>query len=122
MDYKEYDFKEKCYEAYKLDWMLSHGCTLTELSNIIIDNMVEDVNSQVLHFVPIPNLEILFRGIFNNAKDQFLNNIGFGDGSIYVCFEEFLENEFLDKDYMMHLFDMIPNAKEMVIKWLEYTR
>lgn len=80
--------KEIAYQKYKLDWMISHGMTL--------DDLLQQLND--------------YRNESDYGKEQdFLTLLreweyerGFG-GELYVCFNEFLETEFLDKDYMLDL-------------------
>ena len=82
------------YEKYKLDWMTNHGCSLSdlifELEELRLDN---------------PNAEI------TELFDNFECNYGFKFGSeIWACFDEFIDNEFLDDDYMYVLL----NDKEFI--------
>lgn len=76
-----------CYELYKIDWISSH---LTALSEI------EGAKEQY------------FKGLANGDFDseytfsEYLNEYGFPDG-FPVCFEEFLDNEYLDFDYIQEL-------------------
>ena len=43
-------FEKKCYEAYKLRWMIAHGDTLKELFNTIGDIVAESSRSFRLFF------------------------------------------------------------------------
>lgn len=102
------DFQNKCYESYKLDWMLSHGYTLTDLFYITTSLASEQVAEGE---TPITSDDTeLFAW---NVKDRFLSDTGFGSGSLYVCQDEFLTHEFLDPDYMRHLFGLMPNGEEL---------
>jgi hypothetical protein len=88
------DITQIAYEKYKLDWMTNHGCSLSdlifELEELRLDN---------------PNAEI------TELFDDFECNYGFKFGSeIWACFDEFIDNEFLDDDYMYVLL----NDKEFV--------
>lgn len=105
------NFERKCYEAYKLDWMLSHGKTLTELvkgTTEILNDMVENGNTS--------NMNACVEGVI----EDFEGDVGFG-GEIYGCFNEFLDCEFTDGDYMTHLFSMMPNKEKNITKYFEST-
>ena len=81
------DFRRECYRRYQLDWMMAHGYS------------VEDLGIAVLHSIdggPIDE---------NREPDEFMiweHNTGFG-GEIWAGFEEFLDAEYKDKDYMLRL-------------------
>lgn len=79
------DIKKIAYEKYKLDWMLHHGYTLTDLINEL-DQMQEE------------NLD-------DSVSQLFIDwEYGFGFGSeVWVCFDEFIDNEYQDKGYMKQL-------------------
>ena len=79
-----------CYELYKIDWKRSHMIT-PEIENdsvkdyyeyLITDNIDEEDYT------------------YNDYIDEFGYN-----GELYVCFEEFWENEYLDEDYICGLLD-----------------
>lgn len=70
------------YELYKMDWLDSHitkGAKVDALMDYFYGG-----NTAYLNF------------------DDFINDVGY-DGSLYVCFNEFLECEYLDEDYMKEL-------------------
>lgn len=73
------------YEKYKLDWMMSHGYTLVDL-------LVQVRDMQEVH----PNLDAV--GAFFEWED----GLGF-DGEVWACYDEFMDTEFLDQDYMMSI-------------------
>lgn len=77
------DIKKIAYEKYKLDWMLHHGYTLTDLMNEL-ESLRDDTD-------PI-NLLFIF------WEEEY----GFGS-EIWVCYQEFLDNEYLDEGYMKQL-------------------
>lgn len=86
------DIKKIAYEKYRLDWMLKHGYTLTNLMNEL-DSMQEENEDTV--------------------SQLFIDwEYGFGFGSeIWVCFDEFIDNEYQDKGYMKQL-----------LNWEEYEK
>lgn len=84
------DITRIAYEKYRLHWMLSHGYTLVDLiqeMQICIDETDEDKAT---------DLNAIFKAW------EF--NHGFGS-EIWACYEEFLENEYQDKEYMRTILD-----------------
>ena len=86
------DIKKIAYEKYKLDWMLHHGHTLEDLINSLSDCM-EEVNEDFV---------VVF--------DIWESDYGFGS-EIWVCFDEFIDNEYQDEGYMKQL-----------LNWEEYKK
>ena len=87
------NIKQIAYEKYKLDWLLKHGYTLTDLINEL-DKMQEENPD-------------------DSVSQLFIDwEYGFGFGSeIWACYEEFLDNEYLDMGYMRQL-----------LNWEEYEK
>ena len=79
------NIKEIAYERYKLDWLLKHGYTLTDLMNELDKCQEENPDDSVSQ-------------LFVDWEYGF----GFG-GEVWACYQEFLENEYQDILYMMHL-------------------
>jgi hypothetical protein len=78
------NIKQIAYERYKLDWLSRHGFSLSDLIKEVGEYMEESDEDIVCSF------------------DMWEHDCGF-DGEIWVCFDEFLENEYQDIFYMMHL-------------------
>lgn len=76
--------KQMAYKKYKLDWMLQHGYTLEHLVEEVTDYMDE---------VGWP---------FKETYKLWERDCGF-DGEIWVCYDEFLDNEYQDVGYMKEL-------------------
>lgn len=76
--------ERKAYERYQLDWLKNHNFSITDL--------LQEIES------------IPFSREVNIVEDKLaaFEEIGF-NGELYVCFNEFLDNEFQDKDYMKFL-------------------
>jgi len=76
-----------CYELYKVDWKHSHMITKER---------------------EMDSLKIYYEGLVDDDTEytynDYLEEFGY-DGELYVCYEEFLENEYLEKDYMKELLD-----------------
>lgn len=75
--------REHSYELYKLDWMASHGYTLQDVADALA----------TLAGFGVPQDELL------NEFEQD----GFDGGEIYASFDEFVDNEYKDMDYMRSL-------------------
>ena len=73
-----------CYELYKVDWKRNHITTDIEIDNI----------------------KDYYEGLVDNDTDytyeDYVSEFGYG-GRLYVCYEEFCEYEYLDKDYICGL-------------------
>lgn len=106
-------FEKKCYEAYKLKWMLSHGETLKGLFHMISDLAAESVADDAMNAATDEDSTI---ALINAAHDTFIKDTGF-DGSLWACMEEFLQAEFRDPDYMAGLIGLMDNYEEM---WMFY--
>lgn len=88
-------FRRECYRRYQLDWMMSHG------------HSVDDLGIAVLKGIgggPVDE---------NREADEFAiweQDIGFG-GEIWACYEEFLDAEYGDRDYMLRLLPLAMHAR-----------
>lgn len=102
-------FEQKCYEAYKLRWMLAHGETLKELLHTIGDIAAESAEE---HAMVAATSENSAKALLSEAHNTFIMETGF-DGSLWVCLEEFLQTEFQDPGYMMGLIDLMDDHEEM---------
>lgn len=73
-----------CYELYKIDWESDHKITAKRKRAHMLD---------------------YYKGLLNGDYDEdytyedYLDEFGY-DGEIYVCYDEFLDNEYLDDEYM----------------------
>lgn len=74
-----------CYELYKVDWKRSHMITEKREMDSIKD---------------------YYKGLVDNDTEyiynDYLEEFGY-DGELYVCYEEFLDMEYHDKEYMCSL-------------------
>lgn len=102
-------FEKKCYEAYKLRWMIAHGETLKELFHTIGDIAAESVED---HATIAAMSENSTKALLSEAHNTFIMETGF-DGSLWVCLEEFLQTEFRDPGYMMSLIELMDGHEEM---------
>ena len=111
METTNYHFKKIYYEKYKLDWMLSHGFSLTEL--------IEKLNKNYNEFA---GEESDYKPSY--AMTDFEDTDGFGSGMLWAGFDEFMETEYKDASYMHELLARYPApfvTKEEAIEFYEKT-
>ena len=103
------EFKQACYEAYQLDWMLSHGYSLNDFLHGIAE--AEEEARYSGEFPTGGTLDV-YDSLRNDFEDQGFN------GSLDVCKDEFLNAEFKDPMYMKHLIDCMRDSEA---RWKQYT-
>lgn len=74
-----------CYELYKIDWKHSHMIT-TEREMDSIKDYYEGLVFDDIDYT------------YNDYLEEFGYN-----GELYVCYDEFLDTEYLDEDYICSL-------------------
>lgn len=108
MDEKSY-IRHLCYELYKIDWERSHGITSQIKMDYIKDYYLglSDDDSEYTY-------------------EDYLFEFGY-NGELYACYNEFLENEYLDKEYICSLLDnenfkelYIPDSYDIVIYGIQF--
>lgn len=112
----KHEFETKCYEAYKLQWMLEHHVTISELmqscneiENHILEYEWTDMRS-------IKKLKELPR----RAQERFETDLGFDNGCMWKNKDEFLKCEFTDEKYMRRLFTMMHATPETLEFYTKY--
>lgn len=83
------DIQKLAYELYKIDWKQSHMITPQVEKDALKDYYEGLTNSD-------------FDDEFN--YEEYIDEFGY-DGQIYACYDEFLDSEFQDKEYMRSLID-----------------
>lgn len=106
-------FKQKCYEAYQLEWMLSHGYSLEETINAVGDIVTEHLEDPENEF---PEEAFEVSNTICKCYEQFGNEVGF-QGEIFACKEEFLKEEFLSATYMDRLLSLMPEPAKKKALW-----
>lgn len=79
-----FDIKKLCYELYKLDWKREHGIT-HNMTTDALKNYYEEFSEDY-------------------SFEDYLRDFGY-EGKVYACFDEFLDNEYLEEDYICKLLD-----------------
>ena len=96
----EEQLQHKLYDIYQLDWMLYHGCSISD----IIQGMENQPHDEfVFEEEDYGGQQVDVAGIYNYWEQ----NSGF-KGEIFSCFEEFCENEYLDASRMYELMNSQP--------------
>ena len=91
--------EEFCNELYVVDWERRHVSTRRMLDTYIEyykDCKEDDVAHTVLNIT------------------GYINEYGY-NGELYICFEEFLDNEYRDREYIC---DLLNNDKDLVEEYL----
>ena len=76
-----------CYELYKINWKHSHMITAEREMDSIKGYYEGLVDSDTEY-----------------TYNDYLEEFGY-DGELYVCYEEFLDTEYMDEDYICSLLD-----------------
>ena len=95
--------RKLCYELYKVDWKRNHMIT-AEIEMDNIKEYYESLNLGVSEYgsdVKMDDTEYTY--------DDFMSDFGYF-GSCYASYEEFLETDYLEYDYICGLL----NNKELI--------
>lgn len=85
------DIRRKAYAKYQLDWMMQHGYSIMDLINELHQQQTEDPEDFDQLSYPIDKL-------YEEWEEEF----GF-NGELWVCFDEFCDEEYEDAEYMKSL-------------------
>ena len=85
--------RDKIYRAYQLDWMLSHGYSLRDYA---LDEDDEDEDDE---------------SILDRLSDEGIN------GMCFASFDEFLDAEYQDEEYMTQLIERMPDSDSVMELW-----
>jgi len=108
--------KRYLYDLYQLDWMMTHGYSLTDLMRgmnseaVYHDEYIFDTEQDGMH----ADIERIF--------SEWEGDVGFPGGCIYVCFDEFCGAELTDIGYIKGLLDRVPweeDLRDAYNKWLK---
>lgn len=101
-------FERECYNAYQLEWMLSHGVSLGEVLFEVGCNFQDVIQKENPDISDAYNI-LYFEGC-HYVK---------GETSGFSTKEEFLKNEFLSATYMDRLLSMMPYPEKKKTLWKE---
>ncbi len=102
---KKFEFETKLYHAYQLQWLISHGFTIRDFLNALIEK-TEELDGE-------GSVRDQYETAFANVEYES----GLGSGSIWACKEEFLDHEFENDEYVESLIRLLPDATEMLEYW-----
>lgn len=111
-------FENKCYEVYQLDWMISHGYSLSDYRKLLSELASECIEEETIEKIPTNAEET--ENLFDAAEEMFQDE-GFGSGSSFACKEEFLNAEYLDAGYMDGLLSVMFDGKNFKHLWERFT-
>ncbi len=111
---KDEELEDMCYKAYQLDWMMSHGCSLEDVYDILKGSLVDQIESDEEVIESGRTME----NFFECAVEEFLNEHGFGRGLLFAGKNEFLEAEFRDTSYMMSLIKRMKDSAELEKRYI----
>lgn len=99
------NIEEMAYELYKEDWFLSYNSPkeILDIKRIYYEELQE----------------CLEKGWDIESYEKWIFDVGFGNGSLYVCFDEFVNCEFQDKEYMKYLLGEQSNLYGMYLEFME---
>lgn len=92
------------YERFKLWWMMTHGYSLRDLMQTI-DSISEELHEDDPDFAIDSQVNAL------NIIEEF----GFGGGSIWPCYDEFLDHEYMMPDVMRQV--LLPHEWEQYVRF-----
>lgn len=101
-------FEQECYNAYQLEWMLSHGVSLGEALFGVGCNFLDVIQKENSDISDAFNI-LYFEGC------RYAN----GETSDFSTKEEFLKNEYLSATYMDRLLSMMPEPEKKKALWKE---
>lgn len=94
-------FEDRCYEAYKFWWSMSHGMSQLELLETVSDLAAKETEKLTSEAA---TTEADREKLVITAKNQVLSG---SVGNLWESRDAFLKNEFLDQRYMTSLFNMM---------------
>lgn len=100
-------FEDRCYEAYKFWWSMSHGMSQLELLETVSNLVAKETEKLVSDTA---TAETDQEKLIATAKNQVLSGSG---GNLWESRDAFLKNEFLDQRYMASLFNMMGTSDSL---------
>ena len=106
------NMKKSIYELYQLHWLMNHGYSLSDAmfrmaQTAYAEGLYED--SSVVDCLSYEK----WTDILHDWQEE-----GFR-GEMFACFEEFLETEYLEKDYVLFLLSQSNEKEELKRLYLE---
>lgn len=109
------NMKKSIYELYQLHWLMNHGYSLSDaMFKMAQIAFVEGLYAD-------DSVESLSYEKWKEISEEW-NQEGFCGGEMFACFEEFLETEYLEKDYILFLVSQSNEKEELKRLYLEDLR
>lgn len=89
---------EVAYELYKQNWIDTHTTPKLRLQVI---NDYYDYIQETMENDDCEDFECY------DSLEEYIYDNGYPNGEMYACFDEFLDNEFQDKEYMKKLLGVV---------------
>jgi hypothetical protein len=86
------------YELYKQNWIDTH--TTPQLRLQVINDYYNYIQ-EIMEDEDCDDLQEY------DSLEEYIYDNGYPNGEMYVCFDEFLDNEFQDKEYMKKLLGVV---------------
>ena len=127
----EEQMKRRLYGLYQLDWMMSHGYSLTDLMQSMTrcyefhDQHITDCYNEVEPDSPYEIADIIPAGMKADIEGIFKSwefDTDAFNGSCWACFDEFCGAELTDVGYIKGLLDRVPSEegfRDAYNKWLK---
>lgn len=100
------EFEQECYEAYQLEWMLSHEYSLAEALNTVGSNFQDSINKEK------PDIADAYNILYGEGY-KYVS----GQAAEFSTKEEFLKEEFLSATYMDRLLSLMPEPAKKKALW-----
>lgn len=111
IDNHNYDsFKQECYSIYQLTWMLEHGISLQNLFDQLQACTVDPARISLK--APKGQNNATFLADSMESGKEALLEAGLDEGDIWLTYDEFIQNQFLDSDYMIGLLSRYPERND----------
>lgn len=105
-------------KAYQLNWMLTHGYGLSDLMHIIVDRIAQDVDEDAENAM---TCGVHVKQMADATRYEFLTEGEFNHGEMFACKDEFLENEYLERDIMRNILARMPESDKEKALYEKYT-
>lgn len=115
------EMQRRLYELYQLDWLSSHGYSVMdvveEISECIADRISIEMNSPYSDYDLGQGRRIGGRKYEKDITDIYREEVAAWSrdggflGEIWACFNEFLDAEYTDIDYILNLIKRDPDER-----------
>lgn len=121
--------RAEIYKLYQLDWMSSRGYDILELCETIAERVADRIGDEISD--PYSNYDVgqgrsiggrwYEKGTSDIIEEEIIKweeSDGFG-GSLWVCMDEFLDNEYKNPSYV---YDLVSRSRNKEVLWDLYLK